>query len=78
MTGTNLETVFSTTPKLYASSRWKSLAPMNVKMGMMLCSTAWGMSRASSDATNSALCDVRGFVEANDANQLSSSTFAMY
>lgn len=55
---------FSTTPKEYASSRWKSLAPINVKIGMMLCKTASGINRASSDATRSARCDVRGFVDA--------------
>jgi hypothetical protein len=55
---------FSTTPKLYASSLWKSLAPMNVKMGMALWSTASGINLASSEATSRARCEVRGLVDA--------------
>jgi hypothetical protein len=61
-TGTIDLTVFSTTPNVYASSLCKSVDPMNVKMGMTLCKTASGTRRASSAATRSARCDVRGLV----------------
>jgi hypothetical protein len=37
---------------------------MNVKIGMMLCKTASGISRANSEATSSARCEVLGFVDA--------------
>ena len=54
MTGTIPSIVFWTTLKLDASSRWKTLDPMKVKTGIMLCNTESGARRVRLDINNNA------------------------
>lgn len=49
MTGTIPSMVFCTTLKLEASSRWKTLEPIKVKTGMILCNTESGARRVRFD-----------------------------
>lgn len=49
---------FCTTLKLYESSRWKTLEPMNVKTGITLCRIDSGASLARFAISNSAWWNV--------------------
>ena len=52
--GTMHSTAWSTTRLLKASSRWSTLAPMKVKMGMTFWITCSGRNAASCETSSSA------------------------